>query len=166
MTAPAPVFVPVALACSVVALLAAGCGSSDTATNVSKAAYIAKADAICTDFKKKVQPLSDQLRGARPRNAKEFENAAKVFQQVVDEARAELAAIQRLTPPPGDEAAIKGWLDAGKQSQVLGQSFVTTLESGDKQKISAITSRGNSASARARSLAARYGMKVCSTPLQ
>jgi len=97
---------------SVAALFAAGCGGDDDSSSgepaPTKAAYIVKADAICTagqtDFEAIVQDLPGDIEAP--------ESQAAIVDAIVPLYRDQIEQLRALTPPEGDEETTATIYDA------------------------------------------------------
>lgn len=103
-------------------IAAAGCGGSDsgaTTTTISKAAFVAKANAICTKGNAESNALAGKTFGNKQPTQAQLERFAKaqvpLIQRQIDQIRA-------LGAPSGDEATVKQMLD-------IAQGDLNKLES-------------------------------------
>jgi hypothetical protein len=143
--------IPVLLLGSVLAaaLIAAGCGGGDdnsdtTTTSLTKAAWIAKADAICQQGNQEIEQAAKQQFGNQQPTAAEVQDfgtgtALPATQTQVDKIRA-------LGAPSGDEDQVNKLLD--------------TVQA-DIDKAKAVGDVEDSTFADGNALAKQYGLQVC-----
>ena len=107
---------------SIALLLFAGCGEGDRETiteplpapALTKPEFIVEADRICRSGDSQIEAVGDDLyfdapRGQRPKPAEVRRFALNI---VVPRIESEIAAIEALGAPPGDEAEVEAILDA------------------------------------------------------
>jgi hypothetical protein len=104
---------------AVLALLVAGCGGDDDATNtatttaapLTKAEFIRQADQICLSGDSRIEAAADDLlaQGGEPPPSEVRRIARRI---VVPGLEAEVQAIRALGAPAGDEAAVERILSA------------------------------------------------------
>jgi hypothetical protein len=135
-------------ACFAVGVIAAGCGSSSddssSTSNLTKAEFIAKADAICQQGNQTVnQAAHQQFGNERP-------TAAEVQQfttgTVIPNIQSQVDQIKALGAPSGDEDQIN--------------KLISTVQA-DVDKAKAEGNLTNSAFEDSNTLARQYGLKVC-----
>lgn len=139
--------------CLGLVMVAAGCGGDDKdskdsgvkATNITKAEFVAKADAYCQAGDAKIAAAVQKL-GANPSN----DEVVKVAQEKLLPALEEqVDSIKALGAPEGDEATIKAMTDS-----------LTTAIDRMKADPKVITGSDNPL-ADATAKAKAYGLKVC-----
>jgi hypothetical protein len=143
-----------AVACALaVGGIAAGCGSSDdsssttsTAASITKAAFVAKANAICAAGNKVANEAAQQQFGNQQPTQAEIEQFTT--STVVPSTQDQIDQISALGAPAGDEAQVKAIIDTA-------QADIDKLKSDP----SLITS--NTFFTDANKLAADYGLTVC-----
>jgi len=164
-----------AAACVAVGLLAAGCGSSETAkpkttspaptpTVQTKAAYIAQADAVCKQgnaesafFAKEVERIKDKHLGA----AREAEALIPSLEKAATLERRVDAQLKALQQPPGD-SVILGKIAAGHEDQAVGaERRANALRHYDASTYQALEKELADENARLFALEEGYGFKVC-----
>jgi hypothetical protein len=136
-----------------VGLVAAGCGSSnDNSTSTSsltKAEWIAKADAICQAGNQEINAAAHQQ---FPNNQKPSQADQQSFAtgSVIPSVQKQLDQIKALGAPSGDETQVNAILDAvsADLDKVKSDPSLVTSNSGDPF-------------ADANKLATAYGLKVC-----
>jgi uncharacterized membrane protein len=120
-----------------VGLVAAGCGSSSSDGNLSKAEFATQANAICTEAQKK---LTEGLSGGE---------ASDFALSTADALQAEVDQIGALGAPSSDAAAVEEMLDRARKT-------IAAIEANPKD-----VSQANPSLAKAEGLADRYGLKAC-----
>ena len=160
------------LAALVLASLAiAACGSSSSSSSkantstqpqpsgqVSKAKYVAEADAICRAGQVRLRPLNAKAKTqAKVRNTA---GLANTLDQAVTIAEQTLAKLRAL-PPPTDNTLAQQYFN-GVQAQIgLIRQFSAAVKQGNANAIAPLTQQINRGSVTVRTLARRYGFKVC-----
>lgn len=162
-------------ATALVCLLAtAGCGgsSSTTATQtvtvghtqeLSKAEWIAKADAICAATKGETAPLkaeADALQEA-PDNASTYQKLAEILKAGTASIPKETAALRALEPPAGDREILQKMIGTVEANATLGDSMADALESSDLERFEALNEQAQENTTKAKGLAQGYGLKIC-----
>jgi hypothetical protein len=141
------------------ALIAAGCGSSSSSSSssssdsstaatvtgpVTKAAFVAKANAICVKGTIQTEKAGSSLGN----NPTEQEAAVAVPAKFVPAVQAQIDELKALSPPPGEEAAVTSMLD-------LAQSDLDKIKSDPKLAFETKTFADFA------SIAHAYGLKSC-----
>lgn len=142
--------------------LAAGCGSDDgedanttpAAPALSKADFIASADAICTAKDEQIEPAAARLRDAGRRAGGRL--AVPLVEQFLEKTslpayETMLGKLRALTPPKGDEKTIDGYVAA------LANAIDTVRADTETYAKNGAPDPFDGANDRARD----YGMKVC-----
>ena len=133
---------------AVVAALGLGCGGEGP-----QARFMAEADEICAASQagaRSDEPAPATLTGAR-------RNAARLRERAADQ----LAALERLTPPRGDEEQVDRWRDQLRDNvEALGR-LEKALRGGRIAAIRAAESDYRGGELRARELARAYGLNRC-----
>jgi hypothetical protein len=128
-------------------VIAAGCGDSgdDSSTsNITKAEFIAKADAICKQGNQEIESAAkQQFGGGRPSGP---EVSQFITEQVIPNTQSQVDQIRALGAPSGDEDQINKMLD--------------TVEA-DVEKAKAAGDINDQTFAEGNALARQYGLKVC-----
>jgi hypothetical protein len=138
-----------------IVLIATGCGGGDSSTNanaISKAAFIKKADAICTRGNKHLEAgfatfLQEKKNLKHPSKADFEELVGKV---VVPNLGREIKEIRALGAPSGDEDRVGEILTALEEGLETAESDPKVAVS-SSQAVFGISSR----------LAKEYGLEVC-----
>lgn len=169
----------------VVALVVfAGCGSSsgdsesgtNTATSgegsLSKAEFLAKADALCEASKAKQEPLRKKLEEV----AEKARGEERSSEGLVDGTRKELAQtlgrivalaetsqsqVQALGRPEGDAGQLEAIFAKTEAAFEASVAYGEALEHHEDAKAQAIAEKANSETQETALLATRYGFKVC-----
>jgi hypothetical protein len=152
-------------------VLAAGCGDDDdstetatagataTAEPLTKAEYIAQADAICEEFGAKTGPLAKELN--RALNDSDFARAARAEREAHEAVRDGYEQINELPPPEGDENATSAIAEARNRFLVLDQRFIDAIEAEDFTRIEAVNAELRSTVQKRNALLTAYGFQVC-----
>jgi hypothetical protein len=137
-------------------LLAAGCGSDDDAdgegARLTKAAFITRADAICTDANDRIDAIPE------PQTTEEL---AELGRQVLAIGREQLARLRALRPPAADEETINGAYDVIEEQLGVAEELVAAAEEGDLQGLQELLEQGERLDARGDRIARDYGLKEC-----
>lgn len=166
----------------VVLLVVAGCGSSENSESaggaatggggsLSKAEFVARADALCEASKAEQEPLRQKLEGVtrKARGEEQGEGLsdgtrkelARALGQIVAKAEASLSRVQALGVPEADggqlEAIFRGIESAFRSSLAYGAA----LEHREDARAQAIAERANAETRETAALAQSYGFKVC-----
>jgi hypothetical protein len=131
-----------------VGALAAGCGGSDdndsSTSNLSKAEWIAKADAICQQGNQEIDNAANQQFGHQKPTAAEVQQFAT--ETALPNTQSQVDKIKALGAPSGDEDQVNKILD--------------TVQA-DIDKANAAGDIESSTFADGNALARQYGLKVC-----
>jgi hypothetical protein len=132
-----------------VALIAAGCGGGDddsdtTATSLTKAEWIAKADTICQQGSQEIEQAAKQQFGNQRPTAAEVQQFS--LGTAIPSTQTQVDKIRALGAPSGDEDEVNKILDTV-------QADIDEAKSSGKVEDSAFAD-GNA-------LAKQYGLKVC-----
>ena len=134
-----------------VALAVTACGSSSPKP-LAKTAWIAKADAICTQSQASIRALGAPT---------DLAAVATYGTKVGDILEQEIAAIRALPPPAADRATIDRMLTEANQGVAVARHLSTLAASGDAAAVQQYATTSQTATASARQLAQAYGLKVC-----
>jgi hypothetical protein len=134
---------------AVVALAGCGGGGDDRLT---KAEYIAQADAICQEANAKIEAL-----GAPETLA----DLAAMGQQSVQISEQQLAKLRALRPPAEDEATLNGAYDLVEQQIGITKQLVAAARAKDMDRINSLVAQGNDITKQAGKIAGDYGLRQC-----
>jgi hypothetical protein len=144
---------------AIAALALAGCGASNPRTALTKAQFIARADAICGHE-------AADLSGLRARNRASDASLTQVprlIRQVAAIHEAATTRLESLPQPPGEASTIAGWLTA----RTVAATFELDTAEAPPGEASVAGSDMRAALRRARtlvrSLSRSYGFRVCGT---
>jgi hypothetical protein len=140
----------------VVALTLGACGTTRTKANLTKAQFIARADAICrmTDAKLAyIRQLAAKM-GHAP-------SAPPVIRQEVAAARLATARLESLPEPPGESQAIARWLTARTVAATVASDAAEAPPGEDRAAVKDVFAALELVRARAGRLARDYGLEVC-----
>jgi hypothetical protein len=153
-----------ALLAAVAAVATAGCGSS-TEHGPTKAAYIAKADAICASAHAQTNHLITQIKALATAlvigGTKAAPTAPALVAKLHTVAAAELARLRALAQPSGDHAAIAKFL--GPLTAIVRAVGTATddLRAGKAVDAASLFSAAIPTAQTVRSAAAAYGLHSC-----
>jgi len=136
-----------------IALIVAGCGSSDDDSSLTKAEFVKQADAICTKGDKQDEKEFEDF--AKEHNLSEGKEPSKEVQEeavqdiVVPGVRQQIEEIDELAAPEGDEAKI--------------EAVVTAVEDGldELEDDPTLLFKGKNPLGEGSKLAKEYGMTKC-----
>jgi hypothetical protein len=139
-----------------VALLAAGCGSSDkksgtTRPAISKAEFLRKGNAICAQGNKQVETGAQKVFGNKKKKPSDAEAKKFATTVLIPSVEGQVDSIRALGAPKGDEDKVQAILDAADQG----------VAESKKDPVALIQSDAAGPFAKANKLAAAYGLKTC-----
>jgi hypothetical protein len=143
------------LLCVTVLLVVAACGGDDASGDeaLSKAEWIAAADAICAEDNAELALIPE------PQTPEE---AAEAGARVIEIQRTGLAEVRALAPPPGDEGVVGEILDAVEAVLDWSEEFIEAL-AGDDARAEALYAEGERLTEEAIRVAEGYGLQECAT---
>lgn len=141
-----------ALAAAVAVAVVAGCGGGGGGDRLTKAEYIAAADAIC-------KATNDEL-GALP-DPSSIEEVASLAEQAVSIEEDALAKLKELKPPEADQATIDEALGLLEQQVELGRQLGDAAKAGDGAKVQEIVGQIDPINQQANEIATQYGLVEC-----
>ena len=145
------------LAVAIVAvLLVTSCGTTRTKAAITKAQFIARADAICQAEQAKLAFIKQRAR--TPENAP---TPPPVIRQQVVQSRAATAKLESLPQPPGESATIGKWLTARTVAATIASDAGEAPAREDATAVRDVLYELARANALARRLAGDYGMGTC-----
>ena len=137
----------------IAALGAAGCGSSSKSTStpaITKAAFVARGNAICRKGNKRLKAAEGKAFGnKKPSKAAVTRFATTSFAPII---QGQIDAIRALGAPSGDEAKVKKILDSGQKGLNTVKSNPALLAGGPGDSF-----------ANFRKLAHPYGLTACAS---
>ena len=140
----------------IAALMLGGCGTARTKADLTKAQFIAGADAICRTTEAKlayIRQLAAKL-GRAP-------SSAPVMRQEVAAARLATARLESLPEPPGESGAIGRWLTARTVAATVASDAAEAPSGEDRAAVQDVFAELEVARARAERLARNYGLEAC-----
>jgi hypothetical protein len=137
----------------------AGCGGDDDTD--SKAEFIRQADEICADADRVLEPLGERFQRADQQG--NFEQAASLLGQLVDEAEVLLAKLRAIAPPEDDQRVVDRYLDSAAHGIDVLRSLVDALEDRDVPRGRALGEELRRSTERSQGLAQGYGFEECSS---
>ena len=157
----------------------AGCGSSSSSDNggnteasLTKAEFIAKADALCEASKAKQEPLRTKIEDAARKARGEEQSRgsisdstrrelAQTLEQVVAIAEADLSQVQALGQPQADANQLEAIFQKTESAFVASRAYAAALENHEDAKAQAVAEKDNAETSDTAGLAKQYGFKVC-----
>lgn len=160
----------------------AGCGSSSSgrsATDVAaagedaltKAEFVAKADALCGASKAKQEPLREKLEEVTLRAREEEQGEgitdgtrrelAQTLGEIVSTAEASQSRVRALGAPKGDAGQLEAIFQKTESAFEASLAYGAALEQRQDAKAQAIAERANVVTRETAGLAKRYGFEVC-----
>ena len=144
-----------------VVLATAGCGGDDddsdgSASTVSKAEFIQRADELCRDFRRKRDDLE-----AEADATSDTDRQAQIFRQLADEADATGDKFERLPVPAGDKAIIDRYISASRDQIDVVRRIADALDDRDPGAVATLLGSGERSGDEVQDIAQDYGFKVC-----
>ena len=137
-------------------LISAGCGGS-RGRPPSRAQLIAAAEAICRREQVKLGQIAQRARErARP------PTTAELIRQRAAQSQLTTKRLEDLRPPTGDGDAIKRWLTARTVAATVALDLAEAPPTGAARATRDVAGELERARVRARGLARRYGLGLCS----
>ncbi len=127
----------------------------------TRAQYITQADAICQETRISLSKLQTKSLVALGDTPKAFAAAAPLLRQIQTVEQAELARLQALRLPSGDNTEVTAYLQEGVQAVMLVGRIADGFAKGDRVALAAAEKEGTQRGAVAKGLAQGYGFKVC-----
>lgn len=140
---------PRVAAAALAALALAACGGDE---RLSKREYLRQADAICAKYERRLDALPE------PRTLRDVPS---FVERGVPLAREELAELDELRPPEGDEAEVERLLAQVKNTIAGLERLGDAAAARDRAAAEAAAARVEETSERAAKLAQRYGLEEC-----
>jgi hypothetical protein len=141
----------------VVALVAAGCGSDDKPP--TKAAYIAKADPICTAGKAKAKAFTDKL-DALPADA-QVKDTVPDLQGALAASRDFATKLRKLERPKEDKAILDSYFASLAQALTAGDRLLAAAKTNDLAKVQQVGASNPELKAERKRIAKQFGFKHC-----
>jgi hypothetical protein len=142
------------LAALAVILLLAGCGGGSGAPRLSRAEFVAKADAICRTYNRQSRAI------ARPKSLAELATAIDKVVPLLDQS---VQKLQKLRPPKDEQADVDRWIAGVQRLEDDLRSVQDKAAKKDSQGVQAALQAGAVQNKRSNALAGKLGMSVCST---
>jgi hypothetical protein len=138
-------------------VVVAGCGATRTRRGLTRAQFIAAADAVCRHEQVKLRFIAERVRLIR-----RPVEAPAVIRQEVAQSQLATGRIEGLVEPPGDTRAIKRWLTARTVAATVALDLAEAPARGNVVAVADMRRELAVRRARARTLALAYGSQVCS----
>jgi hypothetical protein len=143
-----------------VAILAAlaltGCGTAGAKTAISKAQFVARADAICRAEQAKLAYIKRRA-GAQSGVAV----VPSLIRQKVAQSRLATARLESLHQPPGQAATIGRWLTARTVAATVASDVAEAPARKDATAVRDVVHELGKATVLEERLAGEYGLEVC-----
>lgn len=145
-----------------VILVVAGCGDGDKKSfgaTPTKAEYIEKADAICSDGKSQAKPVKDQL-DALPADAR-VKDAVPAIEDGLRVTRETLKRLRAVQRPAEDRAALDSYFASLEKTDVAGEQLLAAAKTNDLAKVKQVGAGNPALKADRKRLATQFGFKHC-----
>jgi hypothetical protein len=119
---------------------------------LSKAEYVRRADAICSEYDRRLERLPD------PENV---EGIADVAEDAIPIAREGARELRALRPPEDLEQTVERWLARNDENIERMQDLRDAARRGDATEVQRIASKAVENERRADALARRIGLRAC-----
>lgn len=152
----------------------AGCGGTASRTvtvasppnrPVTRARFIAEADAICRKTNTELKPYSDEVDRIKSRitipTAESLRLMLDPLRRAYRIAQARSDEFGRLDPPPADAGIVSDYLDAVHRRLAAAADGIDAIDSGDVSGLQAAENAVAEARATVRGIARGYGFRVC-----
>ena len=162
------------VAALVLALALAACGgggsssgtsSSEGSGEVTKAAFVEEADAICAEGEEAVAPFKEDAEEleevAEPESQENLTKLAELLHGASVQAEIEFEKLRELEPPAADEEEIDKLFTEAEEGSELGVEGAEQLEEGEVEAFSELSKEANRLDASTKAAAQAYGFKVC-----
>lgn len=133
-------------------LLMPACGAGGGGETLTRQEYAQEADAICAKGNAKTKALPS------PTNLHEL---ARVADQTLDALAAARSELQKLNPPPQEQALADQWLASIKRLEEDVARIRDSAKANDRQAVFNQAAKTQKRNARSNELATRLGLKVC-----
>jgi len=134
------------------AVVTAGCGGGDDAQRLTRAEFIARADAICKATSTKLSALPE------PQGLEEFAQQARAVITVSANA---LASFRKLVPPPELEPQVAQMTALVAKQVELASALAAAADKQDANALETLASTGNRLSKGTNEVAREIGLKEC-----
>jgi hypothetical protein len=173
LVGPVARFVPAVVAIAVLAIAGCGGGGTKTVTQIrtqtsaeplTKAEYIARADAVCKAQEAKRAELEQQVAELTPITSGETGEVAALLRQQADNQMAEVKGLLALRPPGADAANLSSLLSILSAEITDLDDWADAYDRRNVREIRSLQIRVAEHGAKASALAGEYGFKVCGGP--
>jgi hypothetical protein len=137
-----------------VAVVLGGCGGDSKP--LTKAQYISKGDALCSDFRTEITSLEADVQ----KNPKKW-TGAKFYEALLGSARKVTQKFKDLKVPSTDTAVLKQYLAGQDRALKLVEQIVAAAKRGDNQTVGSLLGNNAALTQTQATLASSYGFKVC-----
>jgi hypothetical protein len=129
----------------------------------ARAQYVARADRICFSYRGRAAHFQDRLSelADTPASTENEQKAAEVMRNVAQLLSEVLHKLSRLSPPPGDEPAIRAYFNATRDEIDLVKEQASALEELDASRAQFLNARLRTAIDKVKQIARGYGFRVC-----
>jgi hypothetical protein len=140
---------------------AVGCSVAHTEPGLTRARFIARADAICRAEDEKLTYIKHRAGALEGASIASFRSVAPLIRKAVAVHEAANAKLESLPEPPGDTAAIRKWLTARTVATTVASDSAEAPAGRDLSAAQDVQKELSRVIAQARDLARGYGFKVC-----
>jgi hypothetical protein len=144
------------LAAALAVALSPGCGGGAESTDapLTRAEWIARADAICADANARIEALGE------PKNAGELAGMTEDAVAINDKA---LASIRALQPPPEIEEQVVRALELSERQNEIAHAIAEAAGKGDRVSVQNLVAELAPLESEARDIAKAIGLEQCGT---
>jgi hypothetical protein len=140
-------------------------GSPQESGELTKAAFIEEADALCSAYQDQTEPIRDEIEGieksSNPESPKNVVRLGELLGEAVATAEGELESIRELEPPQADASTLETMLDTAQEGNGSAAEYGEALEEGETSRFGDLGKETEAANNRAKGMAEGYGLKVC-----
>lgn len=134
------------------ALAVAGCGGGGGKTALSKAEFVSQANAICKDFRARIDKLGN------PSSVEDLITLAGKAIPITEEG---VAGLRALVPPAELQSDVDAWVATGDVNVAKLKELLAAAQKKDLTAISKISDEGQANSDKAKQLASKLGLTEC-----
>jgi hypothetical protein len=138
-----------------------GCGAVHTKAGLTRAQFIAAADAVCQVEEVKLNYIEQRAATLEGASVASFRSVPRLIRKAVAIHEATNAKLESLAEPPGETTAIGKWLTARIVATTTGLDAAEAPAGHDPVATKDLQRQLSRSIARARGLAHAYGFAVC-----
>lgn len=130
---------------------------------LSKADFIARADAICSAAKEEVDGLDGEIQelSDSASSSSDLAKLAGLFRKAADSTQGEVDQIRDLEPPSADQEIINQMLSTVDAEISQINEAADAVENSDEDELNVLGTQIKTTAAKAKGIAQGYGFKVC-----